>query len=244
MPAWGRTPGGNLYRAASSRPWRCCGWAVTLAAASSGRPGTFVRPRRPRGRHDLPGERARAGDHDKLPAGGADREGTGITLLENAQDVGDLLAAIRAGPAPADNDPLTDIGRCEPDREPAAHAGHLFRGPAPRAATGLATTPLPAGDVAGGVAGVIRQRAGPGGAAGRAGRAGEPGVPGGEPGPPAGYVVFAEDRLHRADRPQAPPPAHSPGRLRGIGSPWRIQPAGHSPVQFLPVTSMPGPAIR
>jgi hypothetical protein len=33
-----------------------------------------------------------------LPAGGADRKGIRIMLLENAQDVGDLLAAIRAGP--------------------------------------------------------------------------------------------------------------------------------------------------
>jgi hypothetical protein len=77
-----------------------------------------VRPRRPRGRHDLPGERARAGDHDKLPAGGADCEGIGIMLLENAQDVGDLRAAIRAGLTPADNDPLTDIGRNNQDSSP------------------------------------------------------------------------------------------------------------------------------
>jgi hypothetical protein len=73
-----------------------------VAAASSGGPGTFARPRRPRGRHDLPGERALAGDHDKLPAGGTDREGIGIMVLENAQDVGDLLAAVRARPTPAD----------------------------------------------------------------------------------------------------------------------------------------------
>ena len=32
-------------------------------------------------------------------------------LLENAHDVGDLLAIIWAGSAPADNDPLTDVGR-------------------------------------------------------------------------------------------------------------------------------------
>ena len=58
-----------------------------------------MRPPRPRGRHDLPGERAGAGDHDKLPAGGSDGEGTGIMLLENAQDVANLLAAIGAGGA-------------------------------------------------------------------------------------------------------------------------------------------------
>jgi hypothetical protein len=45
-----------------------------------------------------PSRRARVpGITTKLPAGGADRKGIGIMLLENAQDVGDLLAAIRAG---------------------------------------------------------------------------------------------------------------------------------------------------
>jgi hypothetical protein len=81
-------------------------------------------------------------------------------LLENAHDVGDLLAVIWAGPAPADHDPLTDIGRCEPDLEPVAHAGHLFRVAVPCAAVGLAMAPSPAGDVAGDVVGVIGQRAG------------------------------------------------------------------------------------
>ena len=68
-------------------------------------------PTWPGRRHDLPGERALAGDHDKLPVTGADREGMGVMLLENAQDVGDLLAIIWAGPTPADNNPLADIGR-------------------------------------------------------------------------------------------------------------------------------------
>jgi hypothetical protein len=115
---------------------------------------------RRRRRHDLSGECALGGDHDKLPVGGADREGMGVMLLENAQDVGDLLAVIWAGPAPADHDPLTDIGRCEPDLEPVAHAGHLFRVAVPCAAVGLAMAPSPAGDVAGDVVGVIGQRAG------------------------------------------------------------------------------------
>lgn len=48
-------------------------------------------------------------------------------LLENAQDVSDLFAVIRAGAAPADHDPLADIGRREPDLEPVAHDGHLQR---------------------------------------------------------------------------------------------------------------------
>jgi hypothetical protein len=47
-------------------------------------------------------------------------------LLQDAQDVGDLLTAIGAGAAPADHDPLADIGRREPDLEPVAHASHLF----------------------------------------------------------------------------------------------------------------------
>jgi hypothetical protein len=50
-----------------------------------------------------------------LPGGGADREGIGVILFENAQDVGDPLAAIRAAPAPADHDPLANIGGGEPD---------------------------------------------------------------------------------------------------------------------------------
>jgi hypothetical protein len=54
-------------------------------------------------------------DDDKLPAAGPDSEGTGVTVFENAQDVGDLFAAIGAGPAPADHNPLPDIGGCEPD---------------------------------------------------------------------------------------------------------------------------------
>jgi hypothetical protein len=66
-------------------------------------------------------------------------------LLEDAQDVGDLLAAIGGGAAPADHDPLADIGRCEPDLKPVAHACHLFPGSASRAVTGLVTTPLPTG---------------------------------------------------------------------------------------------------
>lgn len=66
-------------------------------------------------------------------------------LFEYAQDVGDLLTAIRAGAAPADYDPLADIGRGEPDLEPVAHASHLF----PRIAVSRGycpvTAPLPPG---------------------------------------------------------------------------------------------------
>jgi hypothetical protein len=49
-------------------------------------------------------------------------------LLQDAQDVGDLLATIEAGAAPADHHTLADVGRCEPDLEPVAHACHLFPG--------------------------------------------------------------------------------------------------------------------
>jgi hypothetical protein len=49
--------------------------------------------------HHLPGEGALGGDHDQLPVRGADREGPGVSLLKNAQDVGDLLAVTRSGPA-------------------------------------------------------------------------------------------------------------------------------------------------
>ncbi len=117
--------------------------------------------------HHFPSQCAPGGDHDQSPVTGAHREGSGVSLLQNAQHVGDLLATIWAGPAPADNDPLADVGHGEPDHEPVAHAGHLLQGAAPCAAVGLATTPSAAGDVAGDVAGVIEQRAGLGGFAGR-----------------------------------------------------------------------------
>ncbi len=100
-------------------------------------------------------------------------------LLENAQDVGDLLAIIWAGPTPADNNPLADIGRCEPDLEPVAHAGHLFLGAAPCATVGPATTPLPASDVTGDTVGIVRQQTGFRGAAWGAEMVEEPGVLGG-----------------------------------------------------------------
>ena len=164
-------------------------------------------------------------------------------LLENAHDVGDLLAIIWAGPAPADNDPLTDVGGGEPDLEPVAHAGHLFRGAAPGAAVGLATTPLPAGDVAGEVAGVMGQRAGLGTAAGRSGLAGEPDVLGGELGPLAGHVVFAEDRLDRAHRLAGAAAGALAGRMQSIRSPSQMQSAGHSSTQVWSLTPMHGSVI-
>jgi hypothetical protein len=52
----------------------------------SGRFGIFTRPaRRRRWWHDLPGERALAGDHDELPvAAAADFEELVVCFLENA----------------------------------------------------------------------------------------------------------------------------------------------------------------
>ena len=83
----------------------------------------------------FPGEGAPGGDNTQLPVRGADREGPGVGLLKNAQDVGDLLAVTWSGPVPADHDPLADIAGCEPDLHPVAHDGHLFRGWAVRAGT-------------------------------------------------------------------------------------------------------------
>jgi hypothetical protein len=68
-----------------------------------------------RRRHDLSGEGAPGRDNDQLPIAGAHREGTGVSLLKNAQDVGDRLAATLCGPAPPDHDPLADIGGGQPD---------------------------------------------------------------------------------------------------------------------------------
>jgi hypothetical protein len=215
---------------------------ATRAAASSGRIAAFVPPR-PRGRHDLPRKCPRVRDHDQLPIRGPHGEAIGVMLFEDAKDVGDLLAVIWAGPAPADNDPLTDVGPGEPDREPVAHAGHLFRGLAARAAASLATTPLPAGDVAGDAVGVIRQRAGLRGAAGRAEPTGQPGVLRGEPGPLLGNVIVAEDRLHRAD----PLAVGAVGAVTGADV--EHPPAfvntidGHSSMRALSLTSMYGSTI-
>ncbi len=50
-----------------------------------------------RRRHDLPGEGAADRDNDQLPVSGADREGTGVGLLKDAQDVGDRLAVTCCG---------------------------------------------------------------------------------------------------------------------------------------------------
>ena len=107
-------------------------FVVCATAAESGRSGAGAPPVLRRWRHHLPGKSAGGRDHDQRPVRGADREGSRVILLQNAQDVGDLFAVTRAGPAPADHDPLADIGGCEADLEPVAHAGHLFPGRAAR----------------------------------------------------------------------------------------------------------------
>jgi hypothetical protein len=107
-------------------------FVVCATAAESERSGAGAPPVLRRWRHHLPGKSAGGRDHDQRPVTGTDREGSRVILLENAQDVGDLFAVTRAGPAPADHDPLADIGGCEADLEPVAHAGHLFPGRAAR----------------------------------------------------------------------------------------------------------------
>ena len=110
-----------------------CPYPVDAGGVSeSERSGAGAPPVLRRWRHHLPGKSAGGRDHDQRPVRGADREGSRVILLENAQDVGDLFAVTRAGPAPADHDPLADIGGCEADLEPVAHAGHLFPGRAAR----------------------------------------------------------------------------------------------------------------
>ena len=78
--------------------------------------------------HDLPGESAHCRHNDQLPVAGTHCEGTGVSLLKDAQDIGDHLAAISCGPAPPDHDPLADIGGREPDLKPVAHLGSLLAG--------------------------------------------------------------------------------------------------------------------
>jgi hypothetical protein len=65
--------------------------------------------------HDLPGEGEPGRDNDQLPVTGAHCERASIGFLKDAQYIGDGLAVTGCGPAPADHDPLADIGSCEPD---------------------------------------------------------------------------------------------------------------------------------
>jgi hypothetical protein len=78
--------------------------------------------------HDLSGEGAPGRDNDEPPVTGAHCEGTGVSLLKDAEDVGDLLFATSCGPAPPDHDPLADISGSEPDLKPVAHVGSVLAG--------------------------------------------------------------------------------------------------------------------
>jgi hypothetical protein len=79
-------------------------------------------------RHDLPGEGAPGRDNNQRPVTGTHCEGTSVSLLKDAQNVGNLLAATSCGPAPPDHDPLADISGGEPDLKPVAHVGSLLAG--------------------------------------------------------------------------------------------------------------------
>src|SRR6516162_8630139 len=112
-PRWGgvRREVSSRRRAWPARARRC---GMTVARPDqrrrrSGSPGAGVASAGGRWWHDLPCQGAPSGDHDEFPVPGADREGPGVGLLENAQHVGHLLA-VRRSWAPADHDPLADIG--------------------------------------------------------------------------------------------------------------------------------------
>src|SRR5215469_8323735 len=88
--------------------------------------GSLAWPARRRCRwHDLSGECAGAGNHDALPVPGADREGLGAVLFENAQDISHPLAVVRSRQQPADYHALTDVVGGKADHEPVTHAGLL-----------------------------------------------------------------------------------------------------------------------
>ena len=118
----GRDGGGVRCEVSSRRrAWparaRRCGMTVARPdqwLRRSGNPGAGVASAGGRWWHDLPGQGAPGGDHDEFPLPGADREGPGVGLLENAQHVGHLRA-VRRSWAPADHDPLADIGGGEPE---------------------------------------------------------------------------------------------------------------------------------
>jgi hypothetical protein len=58
-------------------------------------------------------------------AAAANLEELVVYVFENAQHVGRQLAAVQLWWAPADCDPLANVGGGDPDHESVAHAGHL-----------------------------------------------------------------------------------------------------------------------
>ena len=65
--------------------------------------------------HDFPGEGEPGRDNDQLPVRGAHSERASVGFLKDAKHIGGGHAATWRRPAPADHDPLADIGGCEPD---------------------------------------------------------------------------------------------------------------------------------
>ena len=104
VDAVGVAEGENLPRGPGT-PFVVCATAAESDRSEAGAPPVLRR-----WRHHLPGKSAGGRDHDQRPVRGADCEGSRVIRLENAQDVGDLFAVTRAGPAPADHDPLAGIG--------------------------------------------------------------------------------------------------------------------------------------
>jgi len=116
---------GNLDNGARPRRPRATGRGTALAWCwwRSRRSGGTASPRRRpstaaagwRRWHDFPGEGEPGRDNDQLPVRGAHCERGSVGFLKDAQHIGDGLAVTWCGPAPADHDPLADIGGCEPD---------------------------------------------------------------------------------------------------------------------------------
>jgi hypothetical protein len=84
--------------------------------------------------YQFSGQGAPGRDHDQFPVTGADREGRGVSFLQNAQHVRYLLTVTRSWTAPPDHDPLSDVCGGKPDDQPVAHAGHLLAGGVAQAA--------------------------------------------------------------------------------------------------------------
>jgi hypothetical protein len=84
--------------------------------------------------YQFSGQGAPGRDDDQFPVTSADREGRGVSFLQDAQHVRYLLAVTRSWTAPPDHDPLSDVCGGKPDDQSVAHAGHLLAGGVARAA--------------------------------------------------------------------------------------------------------------
>jgi hypothetical protein len=102
-----------------------------------------------RGRHYLSGDGPLSRDHDQLPTSLADSEGIGTVLLERAEDIGHLSVGLCPRRAPADHNPLTDVGGRKPNLKPVTHAPHRpLRRSASRSVAGLPGRQPPAAALA------------------------------------------------------------------------------------------------